>query len=159
MNRFISIKTLMLTLTLLVASMPIAAIERPFSASGQGVGTFIIDSNGQIAGAHVVGSGNATHLGLFTNSGDVFFTPDPNNPILLRASGQGVITAANGDKLNIVIEEGATQNIVTGIGSGKIAFAGGTGRFANATGSTDFVVQNNLATGAYELTMVGKIDY
>lgn len=38
-------------------------------------------------------------------------------------------------------------------------FVGGTGRFAGASGTADAVVVVNLITGAFEITMVGKIDY
>ena len=45
------------------------------------------------------------------------------------------------------------------IGTGVFEFTGGTGRFANAAGRTSGVIQQNVVTGAYELTMVGDIDY
>ena len=38
-------------------------------------------------------------------------------------------------------------------------FVGGTGRFAGASGTADAVVVVNLLTGAFEITMVGNIDY
>jgi hypothetical protein len=106
----------------------------------------------------IVGSGNATQLGLFTNTATIHFNPDPNDPTLVHPSGEGTFVAANGDKLNIVIED-ASMSLVTGIGGGTFRFTGGTGRFANATGSITAVVEQNFITGAYELTAVGKIDY
>ena len=158
MKRFISIKILAVTLALLVGTVAVTATERPFSATGSGVAAFILDSAGNPIGAHVTGSGNATHLGLFTSDGNVFFTPDPNNPIIVHPSGQATFTAANGDKLNVVIVEGS-QDITTGIGTGKFQFTGGTGRFANATGFTSAVIEQNFLTGGYQLTVVGSIDY
>ena len=95
---------------------------------------------------------------MFTNTGKVIFTPDSSNPNILHPSGGGVFTAANGDKLNFVIVNGALD-LTTGIGTGDFAFTGGTGRFANATGNTSGVIEQNLITGAYELTLVGNIDY
>jgi hypothetical protein len=68
------------------------------------------------------------------------------------------LTAADGDKLVIVVVDGS-QSLITGIGIGHFSFAGGTGRFANATGSITFVVEQNFLTGAYEATAVGSIDY
>jgi hypothetical protein len=42
---------------------------------------------------------------------------------------------------------------------GIFHFAGGTGRFAEASGTADFVVTVNPLTGGFELTLVGTIDY
>src|SRR6185295_13723744 len=158
MKRSRSMKFLLLTITLLVGSLAVTATERPFSLNGTGIAIPILDGNGNVVGANPTGSGNATHLGMFTNSGHVDFTPDASNPTILHPSGGGVFTAANGDKLNFVIVSGALD-LTTGIGTGDFDFTGGTGRFANATGRTTGVIQQNVITGAYVLTLVGKIDY
>lgn len=158
MKRSLFMKFLVLTLTLLVGSLAVTATERPFSLNGKGVAIAVVDGNGNVVGADPTGSGNATHLGVFTNTGHVDFTPDASNPNILHPSGGGVFTAANGDKLNFVIINGALD-LTTGIGTGDFAFTGGTGRFANATGLTSGVIQQNVVTGAYELTLVGNIDY
>ena len=158
MKRSLSIKILALTFTLLVGSLAVTATERPFSLNGRGVAIPVVDGNGNVVGADPTGSGNATHLGTFTNTGHVDFTPDATNPNILHPSGGGVFTAANGDKLNFVIVNGALD-LTTGIGTGDFDFTGGTGRFANATGRTSGVIQQNVITGAYELTLVGNIDY
>jgi hypothetical protein len=158
MKRSLFMKFLVLTLTLLVGSLAVTATERPFSLNGKGVAIPVVDGNGNVVGADPTGSGNATHLGVFTNTGHVDFTPDASNPNILHPSGGGVFTAANGDKLNFVIINGALD-LSTGIGTGDFAFTGGTGRFANATGLTSGVIQQNAVTGAYELTLVGNIDY
>ena len=158
MKRSLSIKFLVLTLTLLVASLAVTATERPFSLNGTGIAIPVVDGNGNAVGAEPTGSGNATHLGTFTNTGHVDFTPDASNPTILHPSGGGVFTAANGDKLNFVIINGALD-LTTGIGTGDFAFTGGTGRFVNATGRTSGVIQQNVVTGAYVLTLVGNIDY
>jgi len=158
MKRSLFIKLLALTFTLLVGSIAVTATERPFSLNGTGVAIPVLDGNGNVVGAEPTGSGNATHLGMFTNTGHVDFTPDASNPNILHPSGGGVFTAANGDKLNFVIINGALD-LTTGIGTGDFAFTGGTGRFANATGQTSGVIQQNVVTGAYVLTLVGTIDY
>ena len=158
MKRSLSIKFLVLTLTLLVGSLAVTATERPFSLHGTGIAIPILDANGNFIGAEPTGSGNATHLGMFTNTGRVSFTPDASNPNILLPSGGGVFTAANGDKLNFIIVRG-TLDLTTGIGTGDFAFTGGTGRFANATGQVSGVIEQNVVTGAYVLTMVGNIDY
>ena len=158
MKRSLSVKFLVLTLTLLVGSLAVTATERPFSANGKGVAIPIFDGNGNVVGAEPTGSGNATHLGMFTNTGHVDFAPDASSPNILHPSGGGVFTAANGDKLNFVIISGALD-LTTGIGTGDFAFTGGTGRLANATGRTSGVIEQNILTGAYKLKLVGNIDY
>ena len=158
MKRSLTIKFLVLTFTMLVGSLAVTATERPFSLNGTGIAIPILDGNGNVVGANPTGSGNATHLGMFTNSGHVDFTPDASNPTILHPSGGGVFTAATGDKLNFVIVSGALD-LTTGIGTGDFDFTGGTGRFANATGRTAGVIEQNVITGAYVLTLVGNIDY
>jgi len=158
MKHSLSVKFLVLTLTLVVGSLAIKAAERPFSLNGKGIAIPILDGNGNVVGAEPTGSGNAIHLGMFTNTGKVSFTPDASNPNILLPTGGGVFTAANGDKLNFIIISGALD-LSTGIGTGVFAFTGGTGRFVNATEHVSGVIQQNIVTGAYELTMVGNIDY
>jgi hypothetical protein len=158
MKHSLFLKFIALTLTVLIGSLAVTATERPFSANGTGIAVPILDGNGNVIGAEPTGSGNATHLGMFTNTGKVSFTPDASNPTILHPSGGGTFTAANGDKLNFVIVTGALD-LTTGIGTGDFEFTGGTGRFANATGHTSGVIQQNVITGAYELTLVGSIDY
>ena len=158
MKHSLSMKFLVLMVTLLVGSLAVTATERHFSLNGTGVAVPILDSRGNVVGAEPTGSGNATHLGMFTNTGKVSFTPDASNPNILHPSGGGIFTAADGDKLNFVIITGALD-LTTGIGTGDFDFTGGTGRFANATGRTSGVIQQNVITGAYELTLVGNIDY
>lgn len=156
--KVLSIKTLVLTLTLLLASIAVVATERAFSGHGSGVLVPIFDGNGNVIAGDVTGSGNATHLGSYTNDGRVIFTPDPNNPTIVHPSGAGSFTAANGDKLTFVIQN-ATMDVTTGLATGEFSFTGGTGRFVNATGVTAVVVQQNFISGAFEVTMVGKIDF
>jgi len=158
MKRSLFMKLLALTLTLLIGSLAVTATERPFSANGKGIAIPIFDGNGNVVGAEPTGSGYSTHLGMFTNTGKVNFTPDASNSNILHPTGGGVFTAANGDKLNFVIVNGALD-LTTGIGTGDFAFTGGTGRFTNATGHTSTVIEQNVVTGAYEMTLVGNIDY
>ncbi len=155
MKRFLSIKLFVLALAILFGTLPVSATERPFSLNGKGVASIV---PGPVPVGSIMGSGNATHLGLFTNSATVYFNPDPNDPTLVHPTGDGVFTAADGDNLYIVIED-ASMSVVTGIGGGTFRITGGTGRFANASGSMIAVVEQNFLTGAYEVTAVGKIDY
>lgn len=132
----------------LMGSFPVQAAERPFSLTAVG----IVSSDGVITG-----SGRATHLGLFTEIGQANFVPDPNDPTRVLATGKATFTAANGDDLKIMLD--GSLSLVTGEASGVFTFAGGTGRFEGASGTGNFVIEQNLITGAFEATAVGTIDY
>jgi len=155
MKRFTKIRTLMLMTFLLLGTMPAFAVERPFALKGTGVATLITDDAGHLIGAIPTGSGTATHLGQWTVSGTVNYIPDSEG--VLHSSGEATLTAANGDKLQIQID--GILDPVAAIDQGVFRFNGGTGRFAGATGTTNFVVVINPLTGGFDLTVVGKIDY
>jgi hypothetical protein len=157
MKRFVAIKSLILAFTLLLATVPVGAAERPFASSGNGVATFFSDDAGNF-GANLSLSGNGTHLGLFTGTGKILFLPDANNPNISHPAGEVTYVAANGDRLPTVIEDGA-MDLTTGIATGYMVFQSGTGRFAGASGKAAIVVEQNFITGAYTFTMVGNINY
>ena len=157
MKRFVAIKSSILAFTLLLATVPVGAAERPFASSGNGVATFFSDDAGNF-GANLSLSGNGTHLGLFTGSGKILFLPDANNPNISHPAGEVTYVAANGDRLPTVIEDGA-MDLTTGIATGYMVFQSGTGRFAGASGKAAIVVEQNFITGAYTFTMVGNINY
>jgi len=154
MKGFTKIHALMLTLFLLLGTIPASAVERPFALHGRGVATLITDESGNLIGAIPTGSGTATHLGQWTVAGNVKYTPDNG---VLRSSGEATITAANGDKLQFQID--GILDPVAAVDQGVFRFVGGTGRFEGASGSANFVVSINPLTGGFELTVVGKIDY
>ena len=162
MKRSSKLTVLALTAIFLLGSVPVFAVERPFALNGKGQANFIVDGAGNLIGADVTSTSNATHLGLCTTVGRVNYTPanDPEHPGRLLSSGSGKITAANGDTLLIEFSgvldppEGTT-----GVDRPVFRFVGGTGRFAGASGTADAVVVVNIATGAFEITMVGNIDY
>lgn len=144
----------------LLGTLPVGAIERPFALNGRGGSTFITDEAGNLIGADVTSSGTATHLGLWTSAGKVNFTPDPVTGRIL-SSGSGAFIAANGDQLKFEFNGSLEPNPDTNTGTdiGVFRFIGGTGRFVGASGTVDAVVVINLLTGAFELTMVGTVDY
>ena len=154
MKRLFNRRNTLLTLVLLLAAIPAVAHERPFALNGQGVATLITDSAGNVIGGNVTASGTATHLGRWTAVGSVTFTPEDG---VLRSHGQATITAANGDRLETVAD--GAMDPATGSDHGIFHFVGGTGRFAGASGSADFVISLNPLTGGFEMTMVGKLDY
>jgi hypothetical protein len=158
MKRLVTIKTLILVFALLLGTIPVSATERPFASNGNGLATFITDSAGNVTGATVVVSGNATHLGSFTGFGKIQFLPDANDPNISHPAGEVTYIAANGDRLPTVIEDGS-MDLRTGIATGYMVFQSGTGRFEGASGKAAIVVEQNFITGAYTFTMVGNINY
>jgi hypothetical protein len=155
MKHLTKIRTLMLMIFLLLGTIPATAVERPFALKGAGVAPLITDEQGHLIGAMPTGSGTATHLGQWTVSGTVHYTPDSNG--VLHSSGAATLIANNGDKLQIEIE--GILDPVAAVDQGVFRFVGGTGRFEGATGTSNFVVSINPVTGGFELTVVGKINY
>ena len=155
MKYFTKIRTLMLVLILLLGTIPASAVERPFALKGTGVATLITDESGNLIGANPTGSGTATHLGQWTVSGTVKYTPDENG--VLRSSGEAALTASNGDRLQFQID--GILDPVAAVDQGVFRFVGGTGRFEGASGDANFLVSINPLTGGFELTVVGKINY
>jgi hypothetical protein len=139
---------------LLLGSIPVSAVERPFALNGSGVVTLITDESGNLVGALPTGSGTATHLGQWTVTGAVKYTPVNG---VLKSSGDATLTASNGDKLNFQID--GTLDPVAGVDQGLFHFVGGTGRFEGASGDANFLVSINPTTGGFDLTVVGKINY
>lgn len=157
MKRIFNLRILVMAAFLLMGGLPVAAVERPFALNGRGVATFLTDGAGNIIGANVTASGTASHLGLWTLTGTVNFTPDPDNPGTIRSSASAPCIAADGDQLQLVLAGRLDTNTFTD--HGTITFAGGTGRFQAASGTADFVVTVNPLTGAFEFTAVGSIEF
>ena len=155
MKHFTKIRTLMLTLLMLLGTIPALAVERPFALYGSGVATLITDPSGMPIGAVATGSGTATHLGQWTVTGNPKYTPDNNG--VLHSSGEASLIAANGDELRFQID--GILDPVAAVDQGVFHFVGGTGRFEQATGDANFVVSINPVTGGFELTVVGTINY
>ena len=160
MKRISTLTVIALAAFLLLGSLPVLAVERPFALNHKGFAPLITDPAGNPIGADAVSSGTATHFGLCTIVARVNFSPDPNQPGRLVSSGTGTITSADGEKIQIEFNGGLVPNgDGTATDTAVFRFVGGTGRFAGATGSTNAIVQVNLVTGTFELTMVGNIDY
>jgi hypothetical protein len=158
MKRFVTLRVSIMVFALLLGIIPVSATERPYAANGNGLATFITDNAGNVVGATVVVSGNATHLGLFSGYGTIQFLPDPNDPNISHPAGDVTYVAANGDRLPTIIEDGS-MDLRTGIATGYMVFQSGTGRFQGASGKAAIVVEQNFITGAYTFTMVGDIKY
>jgi hypothetical protein len=78
----------------------------------------------------VTANGEATHLGQFTRNENTIVNANGT------FSGTLVFTAANGDQLFADLAGGFISP-TTAVGT--YTFTGGTGRFENASGETDFV--------------------
>lgn len=156
MKRSLNVRTVALVICLLLGTFPAIAAERPFALNGTGVATFITDGAGNVIGANVTASGTATHLGIWTTTGTVQFTPDPNHPGRFLSSGSANVVASNGDQLQITLN--GSLDPAAGLDGEPIHFVGGTGRFAGVSGAGEFVVELT-PTRAFKLTMVGRINF
>ncbi len=108
------------------------------------------------------GEGNAAHLGLSLNQGCIVVTgvASPSNPLVLKFAGQGSTTAANGDRLSYVIENGLTNVDAGCVATETVRFVGGTGRFEQASGSMDCQsVRTTFCGPAQTTTCVGTASY
>lgn len=161
MKRILNVTVLTLTAFILIGTVSVMAVERPFALNARGVATFITDGSGNPVRADVSSSGTATHLGLTTTVGTITFTPDPANPGRLLTNGTGTMTGANGDTVQLELN-GALEpapGSPTATDKFAVRFVGGTGRFAGAHGTGTGIVVVNLLTGAFEITIVGDIDF
>jgi hypothetical protein len=125
--------------TLLLAAFTLAfaahstwgADQVPFQGTAEGATTSVSPDPAGVV-LTVLTEGNATSLGRFSRDETVLF-----NPVTGTLTGVVVFTAANGDELHGAVEGGFVSPTTA---TGTYTFTGGTGRFANATGSADFVV-------------------
>ncbi|MEK9138768.1 MAG: hypothetical protein AAB393_16725 [Bacteroidota bacterium] len=131
----------------------------PFRATLSGGGLPPVPSascNGLLL-TELAGEGIATHLGRFTAVQHHCLNP------ATFTFGNGVLeyTAANGHKVFGTYSGflSPTPNPVIAEITGAWEFAGGTGRFASATGSGAASGQLDVTTGNFSLTLDGSISY
>ena len=149
MNRFFSRRPFALVLAavgVLALSAPAQAEERPHVS--RGTAQFVSPTD-------FVGEGHATHLGRYTEVGRVSFSPTAD-PTVLQIDAWATYTAANGDELYAVFT--GHLNGLTGAITATVEYVGGTGRFADATGSANLTGQL-LPGGAVSVAVAGTIDY
>lgn len=106
----------------------------------------------------VSGTGIASHMGNSTFEATSYVTvafPPP-----FAVSGTRTITAANGDKLYTSFT-GTSTPVIGGINGAVLheTITGGTGRFANASGSFVNTATNNFNTSSFMAIMDGTINY
>jgi hypothetical protein len=142
-----------LTVSLAIAAVSAVAAETPFKGKVSAVetGTTVPPFRSITR----EGTGNATYLGSFTEQ--ISMVIDVR---ILHGVGTATFTAANGDTLSATVDG---QARVTGPGMLAIVenytITGGTGRFADATGS--FALNSNVdqVTGVSSGTYSGAIDH
>jgi hypothetical protein len=102
---------------------------------------------------HLVGTGNATHLGRFTLTSN--FTVDTAT---FTASGTAAWTAANGDQLFTTVTGHAVVTFPTAAIAETHTITGGTGRFAEAWGSISIERSLNLPTLVSSGSITGTLN-
>jgi hypothetical protein len=158
-HRLYWFSALVVFLAVLALSGPAMAAEQPVPFKGRSSGVVTVTgATGPVVYTHVVGEGEATHLGHFTLTANADVdTSLPGGP----ASGEWTLTAANGDTLSV-------HFVALGIdpthGRGDFTIVGGTGRFAGATGSYTQLIAFASPPGsspstAYTDTIEGMISF
>lgn len=139
-----------------LASIAVSAVaaETPFKGTFNGVETGVTAS--PIRSITREGGGNATHLGKYTSH-----LTAQINLLTSHATGAATFTAANGDTLTTTVDGQATPTTTPGVLSVVEVYTitGGTGRFADATGTFTLEIIVTQATGVSTGTFSGAIDH
>jgi hypothetical protein len=139
-----------------LASIAVSAVaaETPFKGTFNGAetGTIVFP----IRSITREGTGNATHLGKYTSH-----LTAQINVVTRHSTGVATFTAANGDTLTATLDGQATPTTTPGVLSvvETYTITGGTGRFADATGTFTLEIIATQATGASTGTFSGAIDH
>ena len=132
------------------------AVDRPFTGDCNLVSEGLVFTGPASATQVIVGTCNLTHLGR--SSIVIHESIDFRS---LAYSSVAVITAANGDEVHTTINGIATRG-ATGLSlAGSMQVTGGTGRFANASGtsSQSGFVPFNPAAGPATYQLDGRLAY
>jgi hypothetical protein len=109
-----------------------------------------------VAGSTFSGSGNINKFGHVTETGKLFVTPTPHTA-RDAAHGSIVVTLRGGDQLFMNFAGEVTRG---GALTGGVAVTGGTGRFANASGSGGISAQIDTARNfnvPMRMTIIGTV--
>jgi len=122
---------LLLAAVTLVSALPSAwaADQVPFKGTAEGAIVSAVPGPAGVA-ITVLATGTATQLGQFSREEAVLLDPATGT-----ITGHIVFTAANGNQLRCLFAGGFTSPTTA---AGTYTFAGGTGRFENATGAAAF---------------------
>ncbi len=139
-----------------LASIAVSAVaaETPFKGTFNGVETG--ETAFPIRSITREGAGSATYLGKYTSH-----LTAQINLLTSHATGAATFTAANGDTLTTTVEGQATPTTTPGVLSVVEVYTitGGTGRFADATGTFTLEIIVTQATGVSTGTFSGAIDH
>jgi hypothetical protein len=148
-----------LVILLFVSVAPVfAASNVPFKGhwAGSTVSAIPTEEEGVLL-VTTTGTGNLTHLGKMEMT-----SPHLTYLATFRIEGTQIFTAANGDEVHATIEGQLTPN-PDGTVSGAIpaVITGGTGRFANATGTYTFNIVATPGPTGFDSTATfdGVINY
>jgi hypothetical protein len=126
----------------------------PFKGTFGGTGTATAGGRCPVLTVEIRGTGNLTHMGLFTT--DQSHCAAPPSPAF--TDGVFTLTAANGDQIHGTYSgEFVPLDPPLFTIDGHFAITGGTGRFAGATGGGDASGVQNLVTGDATVSLVGTI--
>jgi hypothetical protein len=129
------------------------AVETPFKGTVNAVETSQVVF--PIASVTRNGGGTATYLGKFTEHNTMQI-----NVLTRHGIGAATFTAANGDTLTATVDGQATPTSPGVLSIVEVyTVTGGTGRFADATGSFTLESTLNQATGVSSGTLSGAIDH
>jgi len=144
----------------LVALAPATAAsgDAPFEARLAGTAVYTTPTTVAFHSA-----GNATHLGRFAAGGVAALGPPagscPDGATGIPNVHTETFTASDGDELVIrMVNVGCPTGPSTFHGSGHWAVVGGTGRFADVTGSGTCEGNADFATGTFELALSGALN-
>jgi hypothetical protein len=153
--RTIGISLALVVLTLLGLAAPASAADQvPYSATDVTVSTNRTRVPGGIIQSDVSGTGNATYLGDYTATGTALLDPHGNFTYTgcnVGANGKDSVCFA----LSGHVERTQDPCVVTS--AGPYTVTGGTGKFANATGSGTFTSQSDTCTNTTTTTVTGTI--
>ena len=141
------------TVSLASVAVSAAAAETPFKGTVNAVETGTVVPPTRFLDRQ--GTGTATYLGRYSEH----VTMVINLPTL-SSTGAATFSAANGDTLLATVAGQATRTSPTTLSIVEVyTITGGTGRFADATGS--FTLKSNLdqTTGASSGVFSGSIDH
>jgi hypothetical protein len=149
MNRFFSRRPFALLLAAVGVLVPAVAAQAEQRAyASRGTAQFVT-ANG------FVGTGTATHLGRYDEEGTAHFSPTAD-PAVFQVDAAATYTAANGDQLYAVFT--GHLDFVTGNVTATVTYVGGTGRFADASGTATLSGQR-FADGSIQIDVDGTIDF
>ena len=126
--------------------------ELPFSGTLQATER-VVSADATHAVRHLDGTGNAIHLGRFTLSADFTVTFATGN-----GAGTATWTAANGDQIFVNVVGHGDVVFPTVAISETHSIVGGTGRFADASGTIRIERSGSIETGVTSGSLSGEIN-